>query len=73
MGAQRRGVEVHCSYRDERFHIHLPVTLAPIIGGTCRRRPKVLELRRAARKCRIVVDIRRRIAIVPAEGADELR
>lgn len=32
MGAQLRGVEVYFSYRDERFHIHLPATLSPIIG-----------------------------------------
>lgn len=32
MGAQLRGVEVYYSYHDERFHIHLPATLAPIIG-----------------------------------------
>jgi len=32
MGAQLRGVEVYFSYHDERFHIHLPATLSPIIG-----------------------------------------
>jgi hypothetical protein len=32
MGAQLRGVEVFFSYRDERFHIHLPAALSPIIG-----------------------------------------
>ncbi len=32
MGAQLRGVEVYFSYRDERFHIHIPAALSPIIG-----------------------------------------
>ena len=30
MGAQLRGVEVY--YYDDRFHVHLPATLSPIIG-----------------------------------------
>lgn len=32
MGAQLRGVEVYFSYQDERFHIHVPAALSPIIG-----------------------------------------